>query len=77
MKRNLILGGTLSAIFSLAALISFLWTPYDVTTLDIAGKLAEPSAQNLLGTDHFGRDILSMLMVGARISIAVALAAVG
>jgi peptide/nickel transport system permease protein len=77
MKRNLILGGTLSAIFSLAALISFLWTPYDVTTLNIAGKLAEPSARNLLGTDHFGRDMLSMLMVGARISIAVALAAVG
>ncbi len=77
MKRNLILGGMLSAIFALAALISFAWTPYDVTTLNISGKLVPPSAENLLGTDHFGRDMLSMLMVGARISIAVALAAVG
>ena len=36
-----------------------------------------PSAAHWLGTDHFGRDVLSMLMVGARVSIAVALVAVG
>ncbi len=77
MKRNLILGGTLSALFSLAALMSFLWTPYDVTALNIGAKFGVPSAAHPLGTDHFGRDMLSMVMVGARISIAVALAAVG
>jgi peptide/nickel transport system permease protein len=77
MKRNLILGGTLSAIFTLAALLSFAWTPHDVTALNIAAQFGPPSADHPLGTDHFGRDMLSMLMVGARISIAVALAAVG
>ena len=55
----------------------FVWTPYDVAALDIAGKLQPPSAAHWLGTDHFGRDVLSMLMVGARVSIAVALVAVG
>ena len=45
--------------------------------LDIADKLQPPSAAHWLGTDHFGRDILSMIMVGAGNSIAVALVAVG
>lgn len=77
MRRNLILGGMLSALFVLAALISFVWTPYDHVALNIPNKLQTPNAVHLLGTDHFGRDILSMIMVGARTSIAVALVAVG
>lgn len=77
MRRNLILGGVLSALFVLAALISFFWTPYDHAVLNIPNKLQTPNAAHLLGTDHFGRDILSMIMVGARTSIAVALVAVG
>lgn len=60
-----------------AAALSYVWTPFEVTTLDIRNKLETPSVVHWLGTDHFGRDILSMLMVGARTSIAVALVAVG
>ena len=59
------------------AVLSFVWTPYDIEVLDIPAKLQRPSAVHLLGTDHFGRDILSMIMIGARTSIAVALLAVG
>ena len=77
MNRNLILGAGLTAVFVLAALISFAWVPYDVTQMDIANKIKPPSPAHPLGTDHFGRDILSMIMVGARTSIAVALVAVG
>ena len=77
MSRNLIIGGFLSALFVIAAMLSFVWTPDSVEALNIANRLKPPSADNLLGTDHFGRDILSMLMVGARTSIAVALVAVG
>ena len=77
MNRNMILGGGLSALMIAGALLSLVWTPYDVALLDIPNKLHTPDAQNLLGTDHFGRDVLSMLMVGARTSIAVALVAVG
>lgn len=45
--------------------------------LSIAARLQPPSADYWLGTDHFGRDILSMVMLGARVSLAVALVAVG
>ncbi|MDJ1018527.1 MAG: ABC transporter permease [Paracoccaceae bacterium] len=74
---SLLVGGALSAVFVLVALMSFLWTPFDVETLDIANRMKPPGDAHLLGTDHFGRDILSMIMVGARTSIAVALIAVG
>jgi peptide/nickel transport system permease protein len=77
MNRNLILGVLLSAVFVLAALVSFVWTPFDAEALNIPARLQSPNATHLLGTDHFGRDILSLIMVGARTSIAVALVAVG
>ena len=77
MTRNLILGTLLSAVFVLAALLSFVWTPFDAEALNIPARLQAPNATHLLGTDHFGRDILSLIMVGARTSIAVALVAVG
>ena len=77
MRRSLVIGATLSAMFVLAALMSFVWTPFEHTAMNIPAKLQVPNATHWLGTDHFGRDILSMLMVGARTSIAVALVAVG
>jgi peptide/nickel transport system permease protein len=77
VPKTLILGGAIFAVFLGGALISFLWTPYDVETLAITAKLKTPSAQFWFGTDHFGRDIFSMIMVGARTSIAVAIVAVG
>ncbi len=76
-NRNLVLGAVLTVVFAGAALLSFLWVPHDVTQLNIANKIKPPSGAHPLGTDHFGRDILSMIMVGARTSIAVALVAVG
>jgi len=77
LPAQLLIGAALSAVFLAAALLSFVWSPHDVATLTIADKLQGPSSTYLLGTDHFGRDVLSMLMVGARTSIAVALVAVG
>ncbi len=76
-SRNLIIGLMLTAVFLGGALMSFLWTPFNIETLDIANKLKSPSPLHWFGTDHFGRDIFSMIMVGARTSIAVALVAVG
>ncbi|TDT74044.1 peptide/nickel transport system permease protein [Litoreibacter halocynthiae] len=74
--RNLTFGLILTTIFAIGALVSFVWTPYDVTVLEIANKLKSPTADHWFGTDHFGRDIFSMIMVGARTSIAVAIVAV-
>ena len=73
----LILGAALSSVFVSMALISFVWTPHDVEQLVIASRLQPASAEFWLGTDQFGRDLMSMLMVGARVSLAVALVAVG
>ena len=77
MRVSLTLGLALTGLALLAAGLSFLWTPAEVTQLAIADKLQPPSALHWLGTDHLGRDMLSMVMVGARVSIAVALVAVG
>jgi peptide/nickel transport system permease protein len=77
MKRNLILGLVLSSLVVLAAGLSFVWTPFDHAALNIPDKLQRPNAEHWFGTDHFGRDLFSMIMVGARTSIAVAFVAVG
>ncbi|MTH63197.1 ABC transporter permease [Paracoccus shanxieyensis] len=77
MKVSLLIGGVLAGLVLLAAAIGLVWTPFDVTQLAIGERLQPPSATHWLGTDHLGRDMLSMVMVGARISIAVALVAVG
>jgi peptide/nickel transport system permease protein len=76
MSPNFVIGLVITLVFVALALISFVWTPYDYVAQNIPNKLKPPSAQNWLGTDHFGRDILSMIMVGARTSIAVAFVAV-
>ena len=77
MPRSILIGAALTALFVGMAALSFLWTPYDIESLDIPNKLKGPSGAHWLGTDQFGRDILSMIMMGARTSIAVALLAVG
>jgi peptide/nickel transport system permease protein len=75
-NRSFATGFVITCLIVLMAVLSFLWTPYDVTDLDIASKLKTPGRDHWFGTDHFGRDIFSMVMVGARTSIAVALVAV-
>jgi len=77
LPLQLVVGAVLSAFFLAIAALSLLWTPYSVEVLNVAGKLAGPSTEHVLGTDHLGRDMLSMLMAGARTSIAVALVAAG
>lgn len=76
-SASLVLGTTLAAFFVLLAIVSFFWTPFDATSLNIPNKLSTPDSTHWFGTDHFGRDIFSMIMVGARTSIAVAVVAVG
>jgi peptide/nickel transport system permease protein len=76
-NRGFLTGFFLTSIVFLAGAISLIWTPYDVSLVTISERLKTPSFAHFFGTDHFGRDILSMIMVGARNSIAVALVAVG
>ena len=74
---NLWAGATLSGVLLALALISLVWTPFDVTQISVGARLQPPGGTHWLGTDHFGRDMVSMILVGARTSIAVALVAVG
>ncbi|WP_374299363.1 ABC transporter permease [Paracoccus sp. (in: a-proteobacteria)] len=76
MRTGLILGAVLAGLALCAAAVSAFWTPHDITRMAIADKLLPPSGAHWLGTDHFGRDMLSMAMLGAQTSMAVALVAV-
>lgn len=71
------LGLALVGLLLAVALLSLLWTPFPVGQVRVIARLRPPGGANWLGTDHFGRDVLSLLMVGARNSLAVAAAAVG
>lgn len=55
----------------LAALFAPFLTPYDAVNGDISVRLSGPSRQHWLGTDEMGRDLLTRLLYGARISLAV------
>jgi ABC-type dipeptide/oligopeptide/nickel transport system permease subunit len=57
------------------ALLAPLLAPHDPLEMSIRNRLAKPTADHLLGTDIYGRDILSRIMYGARITVSVAGAA--
>ena len=74
---SFVAGALLTALLLGAALLSLLWQPYPPAQIDIAAKLQPPGAAHWLGTDAFGRDLFSQLLVGAQNSIVVGLVAVG
>ena len=74
---SFVLGAILSLVLLAAALLSLVWTPWSPYDMDLANKLQPPSAAHWLGTDVYGRDIVSLLLVGARSSILVGVVAVG
>jgi len=75
--RALKFGALLVLVIVAAAALASLWTPYNPTTIDVLHRLEGPSSAHWLGTDQFGRDVLSMILVGARLSLAVGAVAVG
>ena len=75
--RSFVIGIILSFIMLLSGIVSLFWTPYSVELLDIPNKLQGASTAYWLGTDHFGRDVFSMLMVGAWNSMLVSVFAIG
>ncbi|MFD1709696.1 ABC transporter permease [Ottowia sp. GY511] len=72
-----VIGGVLTLLLLAMAALSYVWTPYSVFDVAMDDKLLPPSAQHWLGTDAYGRDVVSLLLVGARASILVGVIAVG
>jgi peptide/nickel transport system permease protein len=73
---NLIFGCSLTAITVSVIVLGFFWTPYDPTMMSPTEKSVGPCLEHLLGTDNFGRDILSRVMEGAGTTLSIAFFAV-
>jgi peptide/nickel transport system permease protein len=73
---NAILGLSLVGTLLLTIMIGLVWMPYDPIAIDLGHTLSPPARQHWFGTDEFGRDVLSRSMLGARISVLLALATV-
>ena len=69
--------GIIILILIFVAIFAHVLAPYGNLEVHLADRLTGPSARYLLGTDHLGRDFLSRLIYGARLSLVVGLAATG
>ena len=69
-------GAGIVAALALVALLSLVWTPQSPSKMQILLKLKPPLAAGWLGTDQYGRDIASLLMVGAWNSLSIAVLSV-
>ncbi len=78
MKNKLfITGSAIILFFTIIAIFAPVISPYDPASIDQNSLLMAPSKQHLLGTDTLGRDILSRIIYGARISLSIGIIAVG
>ena len=73
IRANTAIGGGLIGVVIGTAVTAALWTPFDPLRVNLRARLQPPSALYWLGTDEFGRDVLSRIMAGASTSIVVAL----
>ncbi|MCG3208867.1 MAG: Glutathione transport system permease protein GsiD [Anaerolineae bacterium] len=72
-----LVAGFIVVVLTLTAIFGPMLAPYNPNAINMANRFAAPSLNHLMGTDDFGRDILSRIMVGARVSLQVGLIAVG
>lgn len=70
-NRNVVLGAAIFFVFVLAAILAGVISTHNPTRLYPANRLKPPSAQHYLGTDEFGRDVYSLVLHGARVSLQV------
>ncbi|MFD6064344.1 ABC transporter permease [Rhodococcus wratislaviensis] len=67
-NKSAVVGGVVLALIALTAIIGPFVTPIDADAVDVVNKLQGPSGMHWLGTDYLGRDILSRLLEGARVT---------
>ena len=71
--RAIVIGGALVLAVALVALLGNAIAPYDALRNDFRSRLQAPDAAHWFGTDHFGRDILSRVILGGRLSLLIGL----
>lgn len=76
-NRLAVVGGTIIVVLVALAILAPAIAPWDPTRLDIRKGAEQPSPRHWLGTDQLGRDVLSRMLYGARISLAVGVVSVG
>nr|WP_124436644.1 ABC transporter permease [Kutzneria buriramensis]WKX16026.1 ABC transporter permease [Kutzneria buriramensis] len=77
MPGSLLVGGLIVSLVFGMALLSFVWTPHDPTLVDASVRLEKPSLEYWFGTDKFGRDVFSQILMGSRTTLFVGFVAVG
>lgn len=75
-RPNAMVGGALLLVMIAAALLGYVYTPYDPVIIDLNARLEGPSSLHWLGTDEWGRDVLSRLLFGAGVSVTISLCVV-
>ena len=78
-KANLpiVIGSFFIVVILIPTMISLFYTPYDPETMQITARLQSPSSTHWLGTDQYGRDMLSRIMTGGQTSLLIGFASVG
>ncbi|WP_433509612.1 ABC transporter permease [Nonomuraea sp. CA-143628] len=74
---SLLVGGLIVSVVLGMALLSFVWTPHDPTLVNAMARLRKPSLEYWFGTDKFGRDVFSQILMGSRTTLFVGFVAVG
>lgn len=75
-NASLLIGGAITLTILLLAIFAPVVATHDLTQMDMPNRFSGPSAEHILGTDNFGRDLWSRLVFGARISLSIAVIAV-
>src|SRR5690625_2677735 len=76
MNPSFIAGLCITGVIVLCAVFAPTLAPYDPIQIDIANKFQSPNSKHWFGTDQYGRDVLSRILVGARYDLLIAVSAV-
>lgn len=75
-NKTALVGLVLLILILSAALFAHLLAPYDVRVQNVKERYQKPSVHNFMGTDEYGRDVLSRVLIGSRVSLFVGISSI-
>lgn len=75
-NKSFMVGLAMVVLVILVAILAPVLTPYDLDTMQMENSLLKPSAEHLFGTDQYGRDLMTRIFYGTRISLIVGVTSV-